>query len=105
VIPYNLIKEIDQAVYAIRPFIHSNLYDRMSTRPFLTDLEQKWIVYQILIGLSHCHKLSVNSINQIYHGDLKSENILVTSWNWVLISDFASFKPVFLPEVISFKIG
>lgn len=31
------------------------------------------------------------------HGDIKSENILVTSWNWVYITDFASFKPTFLP--------
>ena len=34
---------------------------------------------------------------QIYHGDIKSENILVTSWNWVLLTDIASFKPVCLP--------
>ena len=31
------------------------------------------------------------------HGDIKSENILVTSWNWVYVSDFASYKPTFLP--------
>lgn len=26
------------------------------------------------------------------------ENILITSWNWILLADFASFKPTFLPE-------
>lgn len=26
------------------------------------------------------------------------ENILITSWNWILLSDFASFKPTYLPE-------
>jgi len=32
------------------------------------------------------------------HGDVKSENILVTSWNWVYITDFASnIKPTYLP--------
>ena len=31
------------------------------------------------------------------HGDIKTENILVTSWTWVLLADLASFKPVFVP--------
>lgn len=31
------------------------------------------------------------------HGDIKSENVLVTSWNWVYVSDFAVHKPTFLP--------
>jgi phosphoinositide-3-kinase regulatory subunit 4 len=26
------------------------------------------------------------------------ENLMVTSWNWVILCDFASFKPTFLPE-------
>lgn len=34
---------------------------------------------------------------KIPHGDIKSENILVTSWNWVYLSDFASYKPTYLP--------
>jgi phosphoinositide-3-kinase, regulatory subunit 4 len=34
---------------------------------------------------------------KISHGDIKSENILVTSWNWVYLSDFAPYKPVYLP--------
>lgn len=32
------------------------------------------------------------------HGDIKTENVLVTSWNWAYLSDFASFKPTYLPE-------
>ena len=24
---------------------------------------------------------------------------MVTSWNWLLLTDFASFKPTYLPEV------
>ncbi len=30
-------------------------------------------------------------------GDVKPENVMVTSWNWVFLTDFASFKPTFLP--------
>ena len=35
----------------------------------------------------------------MYHGDIKSENILVTSWNWLYLTDFSSsFKKTYLPE-------
>ncbi|CAG8729705.1 14838_t:CDS:2, partial [Acaulospora colombiana] len=34
----------------------------------------------------------------IYHGDIKTENVLVTSWNWIYLSDFAGYKPTYLPE-------
>lgn len=35
----------------------------------------------------------------IFHGDIKTENVLVTSWNWLYLSDYSSsFKPTFLPE-------
>jgi phosphoinositide-3-kinase regulatory subunit 4 len=35
---------------------------------------------------------------QIAHGDIKAENVLVASHNWIYLTDFASFKPVYLPE-------
>lgn len=64
-----------------------------STRPFLEDIEKKWIAFQLLCALRDCHSLDV------FHGDIKTENILVTSWNWLYLSDFSSsFKPTFLPE-------
>lgn len=35
----------------------------------------------------------------IYHGDIKTENVLVTSWNWLYLTDFSSsYKPTYLPE-------
>jgi phosphoinositide-3-kinase regulatory subunit 4 len=35
----------------------------------------------------------------VFHGDIKTENVLVTSWNWLYLSDYSSsFKPTFLPE-------
>lgn len=69
----------------------SSCFDPCSTRPFLTAIEKKWIAFQILTGLRDARK------RKISHGDIKSENILVTSWNWVYITDFSSFKPTFLP--------
>ena len=35
----------------------------------------------------------------MYHGDIKTENILVTSWNWLYLTDFSSsYKKTYLPE-------
>ena len=52
-------------------------------------MEKKWIAFQLLIALKHIHNALIT------HGDLKIENILLTSYNWVLLSDFASFKQTF----------
>ncbi|RMJ25946.1 protein kinase VPS15 [Aspergillus sp. HF37] len=90
---YERILETSTSGYLVRQYIHSSLYDRMSTRPFLEDIEKKWIAFQLLCALRDCHSLD------IFHGDIKTENVLVTSWNWLYLSDFSSsFKPTFLPE-------
>ncbi|KAL1955446.1 hypothetical protein VTO42DRAFT_8539 [Malbranchea cinnamomea] len=90
---YQRILETNAGGYLVRQYIHSSLYDRMSTRPFLEDIEKKWISFQLLCALRDCHAKNV------YHGDIKTENVLVTSWNWVYLTDFSSsFKPTFLPE-------
>ncbi|XP_037949245.1 phosphoinositide 3-kinase regulatory subunit 4-like [Teleopsis dalmanni] len=91
-LPFQRVELTDKAAYIMREFVKHSLYDRVSTRPFLTVLEKKWITFQILCALNQCHK------QKICHGDIKLENILITSWNWILLSDFASFKPTYLPE-------
>ncbi|KAM7363336.1 vacuolar protein sorting 15 [Cochliomyia hominivorax] len=91
-LPFQRVELTDKAAYIMREYVKHSLYDRVSTRPFLTVLEKKWITFQILCALNQCHK------QKIYHGDIKLENILITSWNWILLSDFASFKPTYLPE-------
>ncbi|KAI8594057.1 hypothetical protein BDZ88DRAFT_402446 [Geranomyces variabilis] len=90
--PYQRILETDRAAYLIRQHLYSNLYDRISTRPFLTLGEKKWIAFQLLAGLSEAHA------RQVCHGDIKTENVLVTSWNWAYLIDFSTFKPTHLPE-------
>ncbi|KAG2421150.1 hypothetical protein HFD88_000766 [Aspergillus terreus] len=90
---YQRAIETSNSGYLVRQYIHSSLYDRMSTRPFLEDIEKKWIAFQLLCALRDCHSLD------LFHGDIKTENVLVTSWNWLYLTDFsASFKPTFLPE-------
>ncbi|KAI9852318.1 MAG: Serine/threonine-protein kinase [Thelocarpon superellum] len=90
---YQRILETSTSGYLARQYLYSSLYDRLSTRPFLEDIEKKWLSFQLLCALRDCHSRNV------YHGDIKTENTLVTSWNWLYLTDFSSsFKPTFLPE-------
>ncbi|OCK83609.1 ARM repeat-containing protein [Lepidopterella palustris CBS 459.81] len=90
---YHRILETSTNGYLVRQYIHSSLYDRMSTRPFLEDIEKKWLAFQLLCAVRDCHA------RNIFHGNIKTENILVTSWNWLYLTDFSSsFKPTYLPE-------
>lgn len=90
---YHRIIETAACGYLVRQYIHSSLYDRLSTRPFLEEIEKKWLSFQLLSTIRDCHS------RNIYHGDIKTENILVTSWNWLYLTDFSSaYKPAHLPE-------
>jgi phosphoinositide-3-kinase regulatory subunit 4 len=90
---YHRIIETAACGYLVRQYIHSSLYDRLSTRPFLEEIEKKWLSFQLLSTIRDCHA------KDIYHGDIKTENILVTSWNWLYLTDFSSaYKPAHLPE-------
>lgn len=79
-------------VYLLRQFISANLHDRLSTRPFLNETEKLWIVFQLF----KC--LEILNSHNIVHGDIKPENIMITSWNWIILTDFAPFKPVYIPD-------
>lgn len=91
-LPYHRIIETSSNGYLVRQYIHSSLYDRMSTRPFLEDIEKRWLSFQLLCAVRDCHA------RNLFHGDIKTENCLVTSWNWLYLCDFSSsFKPTYLP--------
>jgi phosphoinositide-3-kinase regulatory subunit 4 len=90
---YHRILETGIGGYLVRQYIHSSLYDRLSTRPFLEEIEKKWLAFQLLCAVRDCHA------RDIHHGDIKTENVLVTSWNWLYLTDFSSaYKPAYLPE-------
>ncbi len=38
----------DTVCFLTRPYYASNLYDRLATRPFLSDPEKRWIAFQLL---------------------------------------------------------
>lgn len=52
-----------------------------------------------LIFFSHFQALAQCEAAEVCHGDLKMQNILVSSSNWVQITDFASFKPASITSV------
>lgn len=85
---------ISRPIYLLRQHAHASLSDRLFSRPFLTLIEKNWITFQLLKALQSLHDAGV------CHGHLTTENILLTSWNWVLISDVGCqhFKPVALPD-------
>jgi len=81
-------------IYLLRQHAHASLSDRLVSRPFLTLIEKNWITYQLLKAVQSLHDAG------ICHGHLTTENVLLTSWNWVLISDVGCqhYKPVALPD-------
>lgn len=85
-------KQIPSPVYLIRQYIYANLHDRLSTRPFLNELEKLWFVYQLIKCVEICHS------HGIVHGDIKPENVMCTTWNWLILTDISPFKPSTLPD-------
>ena len=78
--------------FLIRQHLATNVYDRLSTRPFLSDCEKAWVVYQLFRAVEACHASGV------VHGDIKSESVYITSFGFVVLSDFYPFKPTYLPD-------
>lgn len=91
---WSKIIETDSAGYLVRQMVRTNLYDRLSLRPFLASIEKRWLVFQMLKALELIHDHL-----HICHGDLKTENFLVSSSNWLVLTDFSQHtKPVYLPD-------
>jgi phosphoinositide-3-kinase regulatory subunit 4 len=73
-------------VSLVRPHLYTTLSDRLASRPFLTHVEKLWIVCQLLEALRAMHAAGV------VHGFLTTENVGLSSWNWLVLVDIASYK-------------
>ena len=115
--PFTRVVETERGGYLLRQHVHANLLDRLSQRPFLHNVERKWLAFQLLqvrkqplpsarekaavgrltrVGLGQA--LAQSHECGICHGDIKTENVVLTAWDWALLSDFAPFKPRTLPD-------
>lgn len=63
--PFQTFLETANAGYMLRQYTFANLYDRLSTRPFLSNLEKRWLAFQLLHGAAQMHAQGV------CHGDIK----------------------------------
>lgn len=59
VLAYEQFLETEKAGYVIRQYLHSSLYDRISTTPFLTPFEKTWIAFQLISAVSEAHSRDV----------------------------------------------
>ena len=92
VMPFRWFKETPHAAYLVRQYFHASLLERLSSPPFLSLVEKRWLIFQLLQALQQCHSAGV------CHGDIKAENVMVTSMNWLFLTDLANYKPATLPQ-------
>lgn len=55
-----------------------------------------WSKWLSLLSFKRCFLAMCPMLINV--GDIKCENVLVTSWNWLYLADFASFKPTYIPD-------
>jgi phosphoinositide-3-kinase regulatory subunit 4 len=60
--------------------------------PYLTDIEKKWISYQLLHALRQLHE------KLYFHCDIKPENVLISSTGNVFLSDISPYKPAYIQQ-------
>uniref|UniRef100_A0A5K3F786 non-specific serine/threonine protein kinase n=1 Tax=Mesocestoides corti TaxID=53468 RepID=A0A5K3F786_MESCO len=98
-LPLNTNYITDRYAFIIRDFVDQSLTERLCTRPFLSHDEKRWIAFQLLSAVDQLHSSSssTNNSQPLCHGDIKSENVLLTAWGWLFLADPAPFKPVQLP--------
>ena len=89
IIELGLLKEANTGI-VIRQYIKYNLKQALYYLACTSDIEKKWICFQLLQGLEQMH------LKEICHGDIKPENILMTSKFSVFFSDISVYKPVYL---------
>lgn len=91
-LPYT--KLIDQESFAalIRPKIYQTLSQRIHSVPALKKVEKHWIIFQAITALYNLHDKT------FYHGNLNTNNLLLTSWNHLYLADFAWYAPHYILE-------
>ena len=90
VVPTINIKNTERSAILYRQYIGISLKERMYLMPYLTYMEKIWITFQLLYLFNNLEQM------EIFHGDVKPENILLTSNLSVYLADFATYKPTYI---------
>ena len=73
---------------AYRQFVYYSLLEKMRNKiPKMSISEKKWLVFQMLCAVAQVHQ------EDVVHGDIKPENVLVTSYNQLFLTDIVAYKP------------
>uniref|UniRef100_A0A915ES12 non-specific serine/threonine protein kinase n=1 Tax=Ditylenchus dipsaci TaxID=166011 RepID=A0A915ES12_9BILA len=67
--PFTRVYLTSRCAIICRPFQKHTLYDRLNTRPFLWDVEKRWIVFQLLKALAQCRIAMDNPSNFTFFFD------------------------------------
>jgi hypothetical protein len=50
-----------------------------------------WFIYQMIFAVYTIHEHF-----NIYHGNIRNSNFLLTNYHYLLLSDFAAYKPTYI---------
>lgn len=78
-----------------RQFVCNSLPERFTWLPLsykLTDVEKMWLTFQVLCAVQQLHE------KDLVHGDIKPDNFLLTSYDWLFLSDIHVQKPVLIDD-------
>ena len=92
ILPILKLKDIQESNVgvSIRQYIKYNLTDALYYMSCVSEIEKKWICFQLLHGLNQIHS------RYKCHGDIKPDNILISSKLSAFLSDISVYKPVYL---------
>ncbi len=76
----------------VRQYFDSTLSGRMKELRPPTLVEKLWLSFQLLAAVTQVHA------EGLAHGDIKPDNVMLTSAGQLFLTDFASFKPTFISE-------
>ncbi|CAD8127528.1 unnamed protein product [Paramecium sonneborni] len=76
-----------------RQFLYLTLEERLQSNYKLPKCLLNFYALQFLSAVNTLHK------RNLYHGHIRSSNVLLTSLDFLILADFASYKPTYLNEL------
>ena len=64
----------------VRQYIARSLREKFISIPRMGNAEKKWVSYQLIRVVRDMHE------RKCCHGDIKAENIVLSSWNWLFLT-------------------